>query len=439
MAEQNIRDALKSCYDNLNIKYERRQIDKQTQIVLVSRFNLREAFIEAYGRAKVVQPELMDLDLAAFSNAAIAALEAVKSYVRSSNSATIKREGVTFVQFVQRTGTNQMPFVKAKFAGKKVLEAEAKTTFSRKANVAINQSIVRSHEGALTTGMKVFASMFDQMREHPTLQGFVTSVEATRLTDKFDLRMYFERDPVNRKRKFSIRAGRRVILEVVKSSDNPAGSNANDWILIAPKLEAATLSWAKRVKWEDQRGSSTPSEEIADKTANHVRNILVKGLNKKGFFIVTPDMFSEAKPKSYKPVVYTPPRDSSKINLKYTKKKSKTGLKKVPTLGSSEINLNNLLGVLNEILPKIVADNMGSPALNYQTGEFSSSVRVLNIQRTGKGNPIISYTYQKYPYQTFEPGYAQGSKERDPRTLIDSAIRDAARGLMTARFSTRRV
>lgn len=437
MSEQNIRAALKSCYDNLNIKYERRQIDKQTQIVLVSRFNLREGFIEAYGRAKIVQPDLMDLDLAAFSNAAKAALEAVKTYVRTSSSATLKREGVTFVQFVQRTGTNQMPFVKAKFAGKRVLEAEAKTKFSRKANVAINQSIVRSHEGTLTTGMQVFASMFDEMRGHPTLEGFVTSVEATRLSDKFDLRLHFERDPIKRG-KFSLRAGRKVMLEVVKSSDNPAGGNSNDWVVIAPKLEATAITWAKRVNWEDQRGSATPLEEMGEKSANSFKDIFVKNSRRKKAFIVTKGFLPD-KSKTYKPVTYRPPRDSSKTNLKFTKKRSSRGLKNVPTLGASEINLNNLLAVLNKILPQIVADNMGSPALNYQTGRFASSVRVLNIQRSGKGNPIISYTYQKYPYQTFEPGYAQGSTERDPRTLIDSAIRDAARGLMTAKFSTRRV
>jgi hypothetical protein len=37
------------------------------------------------------------------------------------------------------------------------------------------------------------------------------------------------------------------------------------------------------------------------------------------------------------------------------------------------------------------------------------------------------YSYMKNPYQTFEPGYRQGSpKSRDPKLLISSSIRDIA-------------
>lgn len=439
MAEANIRAALKDCYKELNTRYARRQIDKQTQIVLVSRFNLREAFIEAYGRAKIVQPELMDLDAADFSNAATAALEAIKNYVRTSKSATIKSEGVTFVKFVQRSGRNTMPFIKAKFAGKKVLEAAAKVPLTRQASVAINQSIVRSHEGGMTTGMQLFASMFDEMKTHPDLEGFITSVEATRLTDKFSLNLYFEKDPI-KKGKFVIKAGQRVILEVLKSSDNPAGRNANDWILIKPKLEAATVKWAKRVNWPDKRGSAPPSEEIAERSANSLKNTILVKRSRRQPFIVTVKGFQKEKTSTKKQrVTYTPPRDSRKTNLKFAKKRSTKGLKDIPALGASEINLSRLLIVLNDILPQMVADNMGSPALNYRTGRFAESVRVTDIHTTKRGTPSIGYTYMKYPYQTFEPGYAQGSPARDPRTLIDSAIRDAARGLMTAKFTTRRV
>jgi hypothetical protein len=37
------------------------------------------------------------------------------------------------------------------------------------------------------------------------------------------------------------------------------------------------------------------------------------------------------------------------------------------------------------------------------------------------------YRYQKNPYQTFEPGYRQGSpKTRDPKLLIAGSIREIA-------------
>jgi len=45
----------------------------------------------------------------------------------------------------------------------------------------------------------------------------------------------------------------------------------------------------------------------------------------------------------------------------------------------------------------------------------------------------------RYPYETFEPGNAQGSVERDPRKLIDKSIREIAVQFAIGRFYTRRV
>jgi hypothetical protein len=81
---------------------------------------------------------------------------------------------------------------------------------------------------------------------------------------------------------------------------------------------------------------------------------------------------------------------------------------------------------------------MGFPALENRTGRFARSVHVTDVTQTSKGFPSIGYTYQKYPYQTFEPGYKQGSAQRDPRVLIDRSIREIATQLIVGRFYTRR-
>jgi len=44
----------------------------------------------------------------------------------------------------------------------------------------------------------------------------------------------------------------------------------------------------------------------------------------------------------------------------------------------------------------------------------------------------------KMPYQTFEPGYAQGSTYRDPRKIIGESIREIAQKLTGNRFITTR-
>ena len=106
---------------------------------------------------------------------------------------------------------------------------------------------------------------------------------------------------------------------------------------------------------------------------------------------------------------------------------------------SNSFNPLAMLATMNQQLPKIVAANMNDPRLNYQSGRFAGSVRVTDITKTPKGFPSIGYTYDKFPYQTFEPGFAQGSVQRDPRRLIDTSIRELAIQFAIGRFYTRRV
>lgn len=98
-----------------------------------------------------------------------------------------------------------------------------------------------------------------------------------------------------------------------------------------------------------------------------------------------------------------------------------------------------LMGLLNRDLPRVVAKNMESPGLEYRTGRFAASVRVTDVITTPQGFPSVGYTYMKNPYQTFEPGFAQGDSNRDPRRVIDQSIREIALQLAIGRFYTRRV
>lgn len=98
-----------------------------------------------------------------------------------------------------------------------------------------------------------------------------------------------------------------------------------------------------------------------------------------------------------------------------------------------------LIGIINQQLPQVVAQNMREPALVNRTGRFASSVRAVDMVQTPQGFPSIGYTYMKNPYQTFEQGYAQGSTDADPRRLIDKSIREIAVQFAIGRFYTRRV
>jgi hypothetical protein len=141
--------------------------------------------------------------------------------------------------------------------------------------------------------------------------------------------------------------------------------------------------------------------------------------------------------------------EDTKLNLSKTSVKARKKVKtKLQTLnkqkmlprakkGVSSMPLY-LIGVMNQQLPRVVQKNMKAPALENRTGRFASSVKVTDIISTAQGFPSIGYTYQKGPYQTFEPGYRQGSVERDPRRLIDKSIREIAIQYAIGRFYTRR-
>lgn len=99
----------------------------------------------------------------------------------------------------------------------------------------------------------------------------------------------------------------------------------------------------------------------------------------------------------------------------------------------------HMIALINKQLPEVVAKNMQAPALQYQSGRFAESVRVTDIIKTPKGYPSIGYTYSKFPYQTFETGYAQGDALKDPRNLIQGSIREIAAQLAMGRFFMRRI
>ena len=117
----------------------------------------------------------------------------------------------------------------------------------------------------------------------------------------------------------------------------------------------------------------------------------------------------------------------TKIAVKGSRKPKGTGFSQV-----------KLYAALNTKINSVVAKNMGEPGLEYQTGRFAGGVKITDVSKTAQGFASIGYTYQKYPYQTFEPGFAQGSTDRDPRKLIDRSIREIAAEMVTGRLYTRR-
>ena len=122
-----------------------------------------------------------------------------------------------------------------------------------------------------------------------------------------------------------------------------------------------------------------------------------------------------------------------KVGKKADKKSSKRATP-ASSLGGSPGSPMQAIAMFNASLEEAIRDNMGSPALNYQTGRFAESVKVLSITPSIGTSGIIQYAYRKDPYQLYE-----GDGMRDPRLLIDKTLREQAAELALGKFTTQRV
>jgi hypothetical protein len=97
----------------------------------------------------------------------------------------------------------------------------------------------------------------------------------------------------------------------------------------------------------------------------------------------------------------------------------------------STVNLTSLQNLINQQLQDVISANMGDGSqrnvLNYRTGRFAGSAKVERMSESRDGMITAFYSYMKNPYQTFEPGFRQGSpRTRDPKLLIAKSIREIA-------------
>lgn len=151
-----------------------------------------------------------------------------------------------------------------------------------------------------------------------------------------------------------------------------------------------------------------------------------------------------SKKEYYSPNVKVLQSKAAKIDTRSTKAKIKKDLDQVRKLKQSvkavprfqkiyaeTASLVSLQLLINTHLQDVISANMGSGndprVLNYQTGRFAASAKVERMSQSREGMITAFYSYMKNPYQTFEPGYRQGSpKTRDPKLLIAGSIRDIA-------------
>ena len=152
------------------------------------------------------------------------------------------------------------------------------------------------------------------------------------------------------------------------------------------------------------------------------------------------DSALKRKPKARREITVIP---KTKLD---SKNKSKPSRPAVPTVKKAKpvkvntsfrdnkgrfVSVTGLQQLINSLLHEKLRENMGTGnsknILNYRTGRFARSAKVEKISQGRENALTIFYSYMKYPYQTFEPGYKQGSPaSRDPKLLISRSIREIA-------------
>jgi len=133
-------------------------------------------------------------------------------------------------------------------------------------------------------------------------------------------------------------------------------------------------------------------------------------------------------------------RTTTKTPIKVTK--YKPGKPKKQRTSTPLISLQKIVDYINGRLTEAMQRNMGPNSLVNRTGTFANSARIVNAQITEQGYPSFGYTYQRSPYNVFDPVLGRSpwnTPGRDPRKIIDKSVREIAKEIAIGRFYTRRV
>jgi len=438
MAKQNIDNLMKEAVKVASDTWARSGVDKSNQLVTVTDHNLREAFKEAFSKSH--QKEFPGKEIpfsdpdAVFRKAGNAARKALIKHLKNPRTGSNLHKDTTKHKVVFTQGRAiRTPFRIMKQAGANYLNKELKEVgakpLSDKQHQDINLGMQRLHQG-VTVGVARLKKVIDMLEGDELGSKFFSSEIGITFVRKFgDVLAKFELVKVGGKD--TIRYVGDVNVLVQRKGKNFAGSDHNDWKKVSEHLNKALAKWLKSKDIARIPGSKTVEQESIELTEMRVMQQLTKGAFVKA---ITP--IKNAKSTSKKG---SSKKRSNKVSSDKNVKARVAAKVTVGSLGGSAAAPLALVALINKQLPNVLAKNMVEPRLVNQTGTFLNSVQATDMIPTRKGFPSIGYTYDKFPYQTFEVGFNQGSLQRDPRKLIDTSIREIAAQFAIGRIYTRRL
>lgn len=293
-------------------------------------------------------------------------------------------------------------------------------------------SLHRTHESITTVGAAQLTAALAFLDKTTSFSGYANSRQFRDIMKVYeDIEYVFETTGTKKEgAKISLKENQSIRIILGPRSRNKVGSEPTDWKNTRPLLEQAVAAYIEKTQIEKRPGSRSIEEATEDVAEHNIVKELTKAKN-----ITANNPKPEVRKKQKVKSVQSNSKTKSSVSTKKAPRKAKTN---VPT----STNILSLAALINEKLPETIRKNMKPPALQNRTGRFSNSVKIVEATYTTQGYPSFGYTYQKDPYQVFEPSLGNASwssQERDPKRLIDRSIREVAAQLMAGRFFNRRI
>ena len=451
MAVSNTKTLLKDMLKEINDAYARGQLDSETQIITLEISNIVEAWKEGYANLlnkheNAIFPDINSIDWVRgvsteWHNIHDAIIQARGFVIEYTPTVIVFKESKYTKSIHDVLKSFTVAFIQKQLNNYKLTDAAAEVrnnpslTFGAAAGLSdvgvIKKGQHRLHKGSTSVGAARLVLSMKWISKTRFFKGFTSSKQAKNLEEVYGDIFATFKTAGTKKKGLMLLVNEDIKIEINAAGANPRGGESTDWKgkgNIEQNLREALLSWAREAELAGVRGSSSIKDN-AKNAATH--NVISEFKKITGATVKTT---STSKTRERKNVTVSNKRKSAKTSTKAKATPVKVK-RKTKNTGFSQ---TKLYGALSAKINATVAKNMELPGLQYQTGRFASGVKITDVSKTTQGFPSIGYTYQLYPYQTFEPGFKQGSIDRDPRKLIDRSIREIAAQMVTGRLYTRR-
>lgn len=398
--------------------------------------DLTQAFLEGYENTRRSNPELPELPMNVFEEAALLALKdlykkAITGHASfwldnnySSNPATTVYIGMRTVSPKPFTLAKSVALVhinkvlKSLSASQIIADNAASAGYEGISDKAFRSSGHMAHSAESSVGgARTLLAIKSLELADPVFQQFIGSREATKLRDLFDS-LDLSYDVTTKNNKTLILNQKSPVLVSLQAASENLSKVDTDASKLKSLFTSAVIEYSKN-------NFIIPEDLVAGDAEDYIFDLFSKNIQSKAIKVAKSYRRSAQKLSGKKKIKGNTGKGTSPVgrNAKLAQNKKKREQK------SGKRNLAMLLTYMRANIVSALTERMGPPGspsslneiLHYQTGRFVEGVQIRSAEPTKQSFLRVEYAYER-PYDTFEQGNAQGSIARDPRRLIKMSI-----------------